>query len=101
MGAILATQSGATQTSPVLRDGTEFNGLEGLKSYLLAERRDDFLRQFCRKLLGYALGRATQLSDRVLLNEMMANLKQNKFRFSAAVETIVHSRQFRYRRAGH
>ena len=84
-----------------LRDGTEFNGLDGLKSYLLTTRRDDFLRQICRKLLGYALGRATQLSDRVLLNEMIVNLKQNDFRFSAAVEASVRSRQFRYRRAGH
>jgi len=90
----------AVDTRVKLRDGTKFNGLDGLKSYLLSKRRDDFLRQFCRKLLGYALGRATQLSDRVLLKEMMANLKQNEFRFSAAVETIVRSRQFRYRRAG-
>ena len=79
-------------------DRTQFSGVEGLKSYLLAKRRDDFLRQFCRKLLGYALGRATQLSDRPLLDEMMANLHKNDFRFSAAVETVVRSRQFRYRR---
>lgn len=88
----------AVDTQVKLRDGTQFSGVEGLKSYLLAKRRDDFLRQFCRKLLGYALGRATQLSDRALLDEMMANLQKNDFRFSAAVETVVRSKQFRYRR---
>ncbi len=31
------------------------------------KRRDDFLRQFCRKLLGYALGRSVQLSDKPLI----------------------------------
>ena len=49
-------------------DGTEFDGLDGLRDYLLTKRRDAFVRQFCRKLLGYALGRAVQLSDEPLLD---------------------------------
>ena len=49
-------------------DGSEFDGLDGLRNYLLTKRRDAFLRQFCRKLLGYALGRAVQLSDEPLLD---------------------------------
>lgn len=76
-------------------DGTEFDGLEGLKNYLLTKRRDAFLRQFCRKLLGYALGRAVQLSDDPLLTEMQSNLAANDYKLDVAVETIVQSRQFR------
>ena len=82
-----------------LRDGTEFQGMEGLKSYLLTERREDFLRQFCQKLLGFALGRAVQLSDEPLLEEMVERLKAEDFRFSAALKTIVRSQQFRFHRA--
>jgi hypothetical protein len=78
-----------------LADGTEFDGLPGLRDYLLTARRDDVLRQFCRKLLGYALGRGVQLSDEPLLAEMRTNLERHEFRFSVAVETIVRSRQFR------
>jgi hypothetical protein len=78
-----------------LMDGTELDGLDGLRSYLLTARRDDFLRQFCRKLLGYALGRAVQLSDEPLLADMQAQLKAKDYRIHAAVETIVLSRQFR------
>jgi hypothetical protein len=78
-----------------LKDGTTFEGLDGLRDYLLGKRRVDFLRQFCRKLLGYALGRGVQLSDEPLLDEMRQNLEKNDYRFSAAVETIVRSRQFR------
>jgi hypothetical protein len=77
-----------------LLDGTELNGLDGLRSYLLTARRDDFLRQFCRKLLGYALGRAVQLSDEPLSAEMQAELKGKDSHFAAAVETIVLSKQF-------
>jgi hypothetical protein len=76
-------------------DGAEFKGLEGLRGYLLTARRDAFLRQFCRKLLGYALGRSVQLSDEPLLAQMQSELKARDYAFSAALETIVRSRQFR------
>src|SRR5262249_54627866 len=46
-----------------LPDSTEIDGVDGLRQYLLTKRRDDVLRQFCRKLLGFALGRSVQLSD--------------------------------------
>lgn len=78
-----------------LADGTTFEGMPGLRDYLLNVRGDAVLRQFCRKLLGYALGRGVQLSDEPLLKEMQGQLKKNEYRFSAAVETIVRSRQFR------
>ncbi len=76
-------------------DGAEFEGLNGLQNYLLTQRRDAFLRQFCRKLLGYALGRAVQLSDEPLLVEMQSKLAANDYKMDVAVETIVASRQFR------
>jgi hypothetical protein len=76
-------------------DGAEFDGIEGLRDYLLTKRGDAFLKQFCRKLLGYALARGVQLSDGPLLTEMTAKLKGNDYRVSAAVETIVRSKQFR------
>jgi hypothetical protein len=82
-------------THTKLPDGTEINGLNGLRDYLLKTRRDAILRQFCRKLLGYALGRGTQLSDEPLLTEMQQQLAKNGYRFSVAVETIVSSQQFR------
>ena len=56
---------------------------------------DDVVQQFCRKLLGFSLGRAVQFSDIPLLTEMQRNLEANQYRFSVAVESIVTSRQFR------
>ncbi len=83
------------ETASRLRDGTTFDGLDGLRQYLVTTRRDALIRQFCRKLLGYALGRGVQLSDLPLLEEMERNLKKNDYRFSTALETVVASRQFR------
>ena len=76
-------------------DGAEFDGIDGLRNYLLTARRDAFLRQFCRKLLGYSLGRGVQLSDEPLLTEMQAELKSKNYRVVVAIETIIKSRQFR------
>jgi hypothetical protein len=78
-----------------LPDGTTFGGLDGLRSYLAVTRRDDFLRQFCRKLLGYALGRSVQLSDKPLIESMLARLKAGGHEAGAVVELIVLSPQFR------
>ncbi len=70
----------AIDTGAKLVDGTEFAGLEGLRSYLVDTRREAFVRQFCRKLLGYALGRGVQLSDEPLLDAMHADLEANGYR---------------------
>jgi hypothetical protein len=78
-------------TKTVLPDGTAVDGVAGLRDYLLTKRRDDFTRQFCRKLLGYALGRSVQLSDKPLIDQMM----KSDLRFGTLVEMIVRSRQFR------
>ena len=85
----------AVDTKTKLFDGKTINGIDGLRKYLLNERRDDFVRQFCRKLLGYSLGREIQLSDRPLIDRMMKDLAENDYRFGAAVEAIVLSEQFR------
>jgi hypothetical protein len=78
-----------------LRDGTEFEGIDGLRTYLLTNKKDVIVRLFCRRLLGYALGRAVALSDEPLLDEMVAELNKNDGRISAAVQAIVRSPQFR------
>jgi hypothetical protein len=82
-------------TSAKTMDGATFDGLDGLRTYLLTQRREAFVRQFCRKLLGYALGRAIRLSDEPLLAEMQERLKANDYRFTAALEVVIRSRQFR------
>jgi hypothetical protein len=81
-----------------LRDGTEFDGLDGLRRYLADRRAAVFRRQFCRKLLGYALGRSVGPSDGPLLDEMESELAKAGGRVTAAMQTVVRSRQFREHR---
>ena len=76
-------------------DGATFAGLDGLRGYLLTARRDAFTRQFCRKLLGYALGRSVQLSDEPVLAEMARALQSHGHAVGSAIEVVVRSRPFR------
>jgi hypothetical protein len=78
-----------------LKDGTEIDGIGGLREYLLTRKHDVVVRLFCRRLLGYALGRALTLSDQTLLDEMVAAVNRPDGRMSHAVLTIVRSSQFR------
>lgn len=93
--AIGRLRSEPVDTRTTLVDGTPVEGVDGLRTYLLTSRRDDVVRQFCRKLLGFALGREVLLSDERLLDEMQHKLGQSNYRFHTAVETIVTSDQFR------
>ena len=78
-------------TKTVLPDGTSVDGLNDLRDYLINKRGDDFLRQFCRKLLGYALGRSVQLSDRPLIESMV----RSDHSIGTLIDLIVRSPQFR------
>ena len=81
----------AIHTKTKVMDGTEIEGLAGLRQYLLTKGRNAFARQFSRKLLGFALGRAVQLSDEPLLDTLAAA----DYPIGSVVEMIVKSRQFR------
>ena len=79
-------------------DGSRGAGVAGLRHYLTSARQDDFVDNFCRKLLAYALGRSLLLSDQSTLDRMREALQQNDYRIGTLIETIVTSPQFLNRR---
>lgn len=89
----------ALDTKVTLPNGAVIDGAAGLRDHLSTGRRDEFLRSFCRKLLGYALGRGLKLSDNPLVDDMMQALHGHDYRFSAAVDRVLESPQFLRQRA--
>ena len=87
----------AIDTHAKTLDGAEFDGVDGLRDYLMTKRLDAFLRQFCRKLLGYALARSVQLSDEPLIKELQAQIKSGTDgnHIGVVIDKIVQSSQFR------
>jgi hypothetical protein len=81
-----------------LPTGETAHGIPEYTNYLVTERKSEFIHTMCKKLLGFALGRSLELSDRALIEKMQDELKKNDYRFTCLVETIVLSPQFRTQR---
>lgn len=88
----------AVDTRAEFPGGSAGEGLEGLIDYIRGHREPDFVSNFCRKLLAYALGRTLILSDEPLVEEMRSKLAGDQYRFSALVDCIVASPQFLLKR---
>ncbi len=78
--------------------GGEGMGLAGLRDYLKASRQEEFVENLCRKLLAYGLGRSLIPSDDQTVATMAARLEAEEGRFSALIDVIVASPQFRNKR---
>jgi len=79
-----------------LPDGTSFTGVAGLREFLISTRRDEFVENLAARLLSFALGRELQRYDQPAVEDMVAALKEEKFRARALVEEIVLSYPFRH-----
>ena len=88
----------AVSTTAKFPDGPEGSGLKDLQAYLRKHRQQEYVDNFCRKLLSYSLGRSLILSDGLLVRKMRAKLEANDHRFGILIETIVTSPQFRQKR---
>ena len=68
-----------------LPDGSQFDGISGLKSIIVKKRLDDLQRQVASKLLSYALGRQLEYYDEPALRKILATNQDSRF------HTLVHS----------
>ena len=80
-----------------LPGGESFSGPVELVR-ILKKRERDFSQLITRKMLTYALGRGLALPDSCAVDDVVADLKENDFRFSVLVGGIVHSKPFLMRR---
>lgn len=81
--------------SAKLATGESLRGIEDLRSHLLS-RKEDFLRHFTTKLLGFALGRAIQDGDQCTVEALAKKVTQENFSAQALVREIVLSLPFRH-----
>ena len=84
--------------SASLPDGSEFQGLVGLRTFLL-NRRDQFVQTVTEKLLTYALGRELEYHDAPVVRQITRAAAANDHRWSSVILEIVNSMPFQMRRA--
>ena len=90
---------GPIDASGSLPDGTLIEGPQGLKRALL-DRRELFLRNLAKRMLGYALGRGLALSDTCAVEIIVRRVAESEFSSWALVREIVRSDSFLASRIG-
>jgi hypothetical protein len=85
----------AINTTTQLPTGQKIENFDDLRNYLEVHRKEDFVRQFNRKLLGYALGRSVQLSDEPILSEILQQQRAGGWSIQETICQIVLSKPFR------
>lgn len=88
---------GPVDASGELPGGYSFKGSKSLKELLAKTERDAFVRCLTEKMLTYALGRGLQPYDKAAVDQICLELKNNGFRFSQLVQSIVKSLPFQLR----
>ncbi len=79
--------------------GSKGTGLEGLLTYIRENRQQEFVNNFTRKLLAYALNRSLQLSDESVIEPLETGIAAKEYRINWLIETIVTSPQFLNKRS--
>ncbi|REK17929.1 MAG: DUF1592 domain-containing protein [Planctomycetota bacterium] len=93
------TQDGPYEIDPSgeLPGGQTFAGPQELKQILKAQS-DEFVRCLSEKMLTYGLGRGVEYSDRCTVDDIVAAVKANDYKFSSLIIAIVRSDAFGKRR---
>jgi len=87
----------AIDAQGVFPDGTEFHGLAGLKTVLLAEP-EQFVQTVAEKLTTYALGRGVQHYDMPAVRRIIREAAADDYTWSSLVLGIARSMPFQMRR---
>jgi hypothetical protein len=78
-----------------LPDGTAFEGPDQLKAALM-QKKDLFVQNFTKKMLGYALGRGLTLQDQCTVDSIVAEVERSNYSAHALINAVVLSVPFRY-----
>ncbi|MDF1824505.1 MAG: DUF1592 domain-containing protein [Verrucomicrobiales bacterium] len=94
LGRIKLAKEMPKDTVGTLPDGNSFEGVAGLRDYLVEHRGDDFAQTVVERLLAYALGRELKVYDEPVVAEILEQAGPGGYRGRALVEAIVLSYPF-------
>ena len=83
-------------SSGKLPSGETFSDINELRG-LLANRKEDFVHQYVKQMLGYALGRSLEEADICTIETVARNLNQSGNRTGELISSIVTSLPFTHR----
>jgi hypothetical protein len=89
----LAGDGAPIDASAALPDGSRFEGVAGLRQFLLSHR-EDFARTFTEKLMAYAIGRGLTYDDLPAVRRIVRDSAADEHRWSSLIAGIVKSAPF-------
>lgn len=78
-----------------LPDDTELDGFESLKSHLLTNEKDRFVRAFVRRVLTYALGRNLEIIDEETIDDLVLSFGESGYQIDELIVAITMTDAFR------
>lgn len=82
------------ETAAQLPDGTEIDGVDELKHYLLEQRKQQFAQAVVKRLLAYSVGRSMELSDQPAIDSLTEQFAADDFQLRELMVAIVQSDTF-------
>ena len=73
----------------------ELDGIDGLKRYMLQSRQDQFVRALVYKMMTFALGRPLTFADHASIDQVTADVRQQKDGLATMVRQVIDSPLFR------
>ena len=90
----LSAKDKSIDSKSILPDGTEIEGVEGIKEYILKLKKDNFTKALVENLFAYALGRDVGFEDEKEINYIVEEVIDDDYRFRTVIEQIVLSPSF-------
>jgi hypothetical protein len=90
----LAVNDKTIDSKSILPDGTEIEGIQGIKDYILKLKKDNFTKTLVENLFAYALGRDVGFADEKEINYIVEQVIDDDYRFRTVIEQLVSSPSF-------
>ena len=90
----LSAKNKTIDSKSTLPDGTEVQGIQGIKEYILDMKKENFTKSLVKNLFTYALGRDADFADEKEINNIVKEVMDDDFRFRTVIEEIVMSPSF-------
>jgi hypothetical protein len=90
----MSAKGNPIDSKSTLPDGTEIEGIAGIKTYILKLKKDNFTKALVKNLFSYALGRDVGFADEKEINYIVKKVIQDDYRFRTVIEQIVLSPSF-------
>ena len=86
------------ENQSILPDGSEVDGIEKLKEYLINHRKRDFAKGLVERILAYGLSRDLDFHDEELVNELVDHFEASGYSVPQLIGEIVSSEKFSKRK---